>query len=447
MSSSPLPPNNPPSDAAAAPNEPPKAALTTLLMVVFADMLGFGVIIPSLPLYAEKYGASPLEVGLLFTLYSACQFLAAPVLGLLSDHYGRRPVLAISQVGTVAGYLLLGYAMLAPFHNPQTALWLIYLSRIIDGLSGGNIATAQAYIGDISGPHNRAARMGLMGAAFGVGFSAGPAIGGALSLLHPAAPAFGAAAFTGLALAMTIARLPESRVRGARGGETAESWLHPARFMPVLRNPILGQMMFIGFVSMLAYVMLEPFFALYLNNLYGLGQTAVNWFFAIAGFTIIIVQGGLIGPLTRRMGEWTLTIAGPFVAAVAQIMFVAAVYERMLPIVVIASVINATGRSIWFPTLNSLISRHATVDTQGVTFGLFHSLLSLSRVFGPLIAGVIYTRHVAGPFVLAGALLLIVGVWTIFVRRRAALSEPGGRGFEVVLPASKNLPATEATAP
>lgn len=437
--------------AAAAAAEPPKAALTTLLMVVFADMLGFGVIIPSLPLYAEKYGASPLQVGLLFTLYSACQFVAAPILGMLSDHYGRRPVLALSQVGTVAGYLLLGYAMLSPFHDPQTALWLIYLSRVIDGFSGGNISTAQAYIGDISGPHNRAARMGLMGAAFGVGFSAGPAIGGALSLLHPAAPAFGAAALTGLALGMTIARLPESRRPGARGGEASESWMHPSRFMPVLRNPVLGQMMFIGFFSMLAFVMLEPFFALYLNNLYGLGQTAVNWFFAFAGLTIIIVQGGLIGPLTKRVGEWPLTIAGPFIAAVAQVMFVAAVYDRMLPIVVIASVVNATGRSVWFPTLNSLISRHATADTQGVTFGAFHSLMSLSRVVGPLVAGLIYARHVAGPFVLAGAILFCVGGWTILVRRRAAAREAEGRGFEVLpttaSPALAAVERAEATTP
>jgi DHA1 family tetracycline resistance protein-like MFS transporter len=406
---------------------PPRGALATLLLVIFADMLGFGVIIPSLPLYAEKYGATPLQVGLLFTLYSACQFLASPIMGLLSDRFGRRPVLAVSQVGTVAGYLLLGYAMLAPFQNPQTALWLIYLSRVIDGISGGNISTAHAYIGDISDSTNRAARMGLMGAAFGVGFSAGPAIGGGLSLIHPAAPAFGAAALTAVALVLTIVLLPESRRPGASSDDAAVSWMHPSRFMPVLRNPVLGQMMFIGFFSMLAFVMLEPFFALYLNGLYGLTQAQVNWFFAFVGLTIVIVQGGLIGPLTRRFGEWPLTIAGPLIAAASQGMFVAAVFDRMLGVVIFASVINAVGRSIWFPTLNSLMSRHATPDTQGVTFGVFHSMMSLSRVIGPMLAGIAFAKHASGPFILAGGILLAVGLWTLQLRARAAAREQAGK--------------------
>jgi DHA1 family tetracycline resistance protein-like MFS transporter len=431
-------------------NRPPKAALVTLLLVIFADMLGFGVIIPALPLYAEKYGASPLEVGLLFTLYSVCQFIAAPILGLLSDRYGRRPVLALSQVGTVAGYLLLGYAMLAPFENPQLALWLIYLSRVIDGVSGGNISTAQAYIGDISGPHNRAARMGLMGAAFGVGFSIGPGIGGGLSLLHPAAPAFGAASLTAVALALTIALLPESRRRGSSPADEATgSWMHPSRFVPVLRNPVLGNMMFIGFASMLAFVMLEPFFALYLKDFYKLSQTAIYWFFAFAGATIVVVQGGLIGPLTKRVGEWPLTIAGPIIAAFAQMLFVAAVFDQMLSVVIVASVINAVGRSVWFPTLNSLMSKHATADTQGVTFGALHGLMSLARVIGPMIAGLLYARHAAAPFALAGAILVAVGIWTALVRSRLAGrdAEPATTPAQPPIAAVAAVETAEATTP
>src|SRR5688572_22010509 len=193
-------------------NPPPtRAALGIVFLIVFLDLLGFGVIIPLLPFYAMKYQASALQVTILLSIYSICQFLAAPVLGALSDRYGRRPVLIVSQLGSSAGYVLLGVVTMMQWPNAMAALWLIYLSRVIDGLSGGNISTAQAYISDVTTPQTRAKGMGIIGAAFGIGFAAGPAIGGLLGGEgHESWPAFAAAAFCFLATVLTYLKLPES---------------------------------------------------------------------------------------------------------------------------------------------------------------------------------------------------------------------------------------------
>jgi MFS transporter, DHA1 family, tetracycline resistance protein len=424
-------------------NDPPppegsRRAMFILWLIVFADMLGFGVIIPSLPYYATKFNASPVQVALLFSLYSLFQFVASPILGMASDHYGRRPVLALSQIGTVSGYLLLGWVLLYDWQNAAVALWMVYLSRIIDGISGGNISTAHAYIGDISTPQNRAARMGLMGAAFGIGFSAGPAIGGLLSFIHPAAPAFGAAACCAVAAGMTFAFLPESRRRGSAASGDAESWLHPSRFVPLLRTPVVGQLLLIGFFSMMAFVMLEVIFALFLKDVFNYSQTTANWFFALVGVVIVIVQGGLIGRLTKIFGEWRLTIAGAFIAALSQAAYAGAGMKPVLALLLLAAVLNAVGRSIQIPTLNSLLSHTASPSTQGLTFGAYHGLLSLSRVIGPLIAGWLYARHHTGPFVVAGLMLAAVGVWMVAVcakaRETAAAGTPSGALDEAARP-------------
>ncbi len=158
-----------------ASNQPPKGALMIIFFIVFMDLLGFGMIIPLLPLYAKNYQATAFQIGMLFSIYSACQFIASPILGVISDRFGRRPVLVFSQLGSAIGYLLLGIVMEVHWTHTGYALALIYVSRIIDGLSGGNISTAQAYVSDVTTNENRAKGMGVLGAAFGVGFAFGPA--------------------------------------------------------------------------------------------------------------------------------------------------------------------------------------------------------------------------------------------------------------------------------
>jgi predicted MFS family arabinose efflux permease len=188
--------------------------------------------------------------------------------------------------------------------------------------------------------------------------------------------------------------------------------------MPILRQPVIGQLLFIGFAAMLAFVMLEPYFALYLVQIFDYGQTAVNWFFALVGVIIMVVQAGLIGPLVRVFGEWKLMIFGPILAAAAQLVYFYAAVQVSITAVIIATILNAVGRSLWWPTQSALVSHAAGRDAQGITFGVMHAMMSLSRVIGPIVAGAVFARHVTAPFLLAGAILLIAAFWAVAVRAR-----------------------------
>jgi DHA1 family tetracycline resistance protein-like MFS transporter len=391
--------------------ERPKGALATIFFIVFTDLLGFGIIIPLLPFYAKSFQATPLQVTVLFSLYSICQFAAAPILGAISDRYGRRPVLVFSQLGSVAGYLLLGVVTASHGLRPHTSLMLIYLSRIIDGLSGGNISTAQAYITDVTAPSERARGMGVLGAAFGVGFAAGPALGGVLGHYNPAWPAFVAAAFSFTAMLMTATRLKEARVHEE---VEAEAWLHPRRFAPVLRNRTVVQLVLISFISMIAFSMLESISALYFSepSVFGWKELGVGLYFGFIGLNIVIVQGGLIGRLSKRFGEWPLAITGAAFYALGMVSMVAVGYRPLLAILLPGAVLSACGRSLQMPSLYALISRKSDPRQQGVVFGLNQGMSSLARVAGPAIAGVIYTHAITGPYALAGAIMILAGLWT-----------------------------------
>src|SRR3954447_10428199 len=194
-------------------DEPPRGALGIIFLIVLIDLMGFGIIIPLLPFYVPGYRDNPLKVTLLFSAFSMCQFIGAPILGMLSDRFGRRPVLVISQAGSALGYVLLGVATTLRVHGSITnelMLTLVYLSRVIDGFTGGNISTAQAYVSDVTTHENRAKGMGVLGAAFGIGFCLGPFMGGVLGGINVSWPAYAAAALAALAALMTYRRLPES---------------------------------------------------------------------------------------------------------------------------------------------------------------------------------------------------------------------------------------------
>jgi len=413
--------------SSAEPGAPPKGALVAIFLIVLSDLLGFGVIIPLLPFYALKYQATALQVGLMFSIFSACQLVASPVLGLMSDRFGRRPVLLLSQIGSVIGYLLLGYATAHEWTNVALGLTLVFISRAIDGISGGNISTAQAYIADVTTPENRAKGMGLLGAAFGIGFSTGPAIGGILGHYHVSLPAFAAALFSLLAAVQTYFRLPESRVHVP--SEESEVWLHPSRFKPILRDRLLTQLLLIGFVTMVAYVMLEATFALYLKAIFDYGPREVGWFFAFIGVIIIVVQGKSIGFLTRLFGEWRLVIFGGLLVSAAMLAYVEVAWQPRVMLVLLGCLLNATGRSAQAPALQALVSKFSDASRQGATFGLYHMLGSLGRVIGPVIATGIYSAHHTAPFALAGAITLVASIWTMALRSRAPEAP---RGFDVV---------------
>lgn len=401
--------------------------MAAVFLIVLADMLGFGLIIPSLPFYARAYAASDFQVGLIFSIFSLCQLGATPILGLASDRFGRRPVLLISQIGSVFGYVILATAMSRIWQPASLGLGLIYLSRIIDGISGGNISVAQAYVSDVTTPEKRAKGMGMLGAAFGIGFCVGPALGGILAHFHPSLPAVAAAMASGAAALMTYLRLREPAKH--RPTEDAASWLHPSRFVPIFRDPLLAQLLGISFFTMMAFVMMESVFAIFAADQYGFGTLAVGLFFMFAGVVIIVVQGGLVGRLTQTYGEWPLVIAGPTMVAFAMLGYVVIGWFSVpvtagVAIMLFAGLFNATGRSIQTPALSSLLSKSSDPRLQGTLFGLFHMLGSLGRVIGPLIATALYTKHRTAPFWMAACITAVMALWAVVLRTSQPRTPP-----------------------
>ena len=410
---------------AVKPDEPPKGALGVIFLIVVIDLMGFGIIIPLLPFYVPGYQEHPLKVTLIFSVYSVCQFIGAPVLGMLSDRYGRRPVLVISQIGSALGYVLLGAAttLRARQHiGDELMLILVYVSRVIDGFTGGNISTAQAYVSDVTTQENRAKGMGVLGAAFGIGFCLGPFLGGTLGHYDKAWPAYVAAGLCVLASVLTYLKLAESR----KHSETeVVAWLHPSRFAPIQRKPVLVQLLAISFFTMAAFVMMESTIGIYVNATFKkadgqpFGPREVGYFFGFLGVVIIVVQGRLIGPLTRQYGEWPLAVTGTLLVAAGMLGFIATSWWAVLALLCVAGAMNATGRSLQQPTVSSLISKFSDPREQGTVFGLYHGLGSLARVVGPAVAGIAYEVTHVGAFAVACGIALAMALWTFVLRQPA----------------------------
>jgi DHA1 family tetracycline resistance protein-like MFS transporter len=397
------------------------AAMRTMYFIVFLDLLGFGIIIPLLAFLVPEMNEHPLKVTALFAVYSGCQFIGAPVLGLLSDHIGRRPVLALSQAGSAVGYLLLAAAGMH-WQSPITILTLLYISRIIDGFTGGNISTAQAFISDNTEPAERAKAMGMLGAAFGLGFVLGPAAGGLLGKISHSLPGFFACALSGLAAILSMITLPRTPPRGPT---EAEAWLKPGRFVPILKHPITGQLMAIGFVMMCAFVTMESTMALFLNELFGWRELKVGLFFVYVGVIIVIIQGRYIGPLTRILGEWTLCGFGPLLVSLGTLGYCLTAWHAAVPLLLLSGAFNSVGRCVQMPAYSSLLSKFTRRDEQGAVFGLFHGLNSLARVVGPIAAGIAYEHfHHSGQFLMASILTLIVAVWIYFIHQPPPVQTP-----------------------
>ena len=369
-----------------------RRSLAILFVIVFIDLLGFGMVIPVMALYAERLGAPADQIGWLMTGYSAMQFVFTPIWGRLSDRYGRRPLLLLSIVMTAAAFL--GYAIAPTFH------WLL-ASRLFAGAATANIAIAQAYIADVTPPEGRARGMGIIGAAFGLGFILGPAMGGLLSSVSLSAPGYAAALLAALNGVAAFFILPEpvARVEGHRR----------ARFLALigeLRKPGIRRLIVMYFLAILAFSGMEATFALLAAHRYHLDSTHVSYVFAFIGVVVTVVQGGLIGPLTRRFGERALLVVG----LLAQCVGLAA-----LPIagsmagLLAACVPLAFGSGLTTPALTSLISRSASADDQGGTLGIGQSAAALGRVAGPISATSAYDKlWFAAPY-LAGAVIMLAG--------------------------------------
>ncbi len=341
--------------------------LFIIFLIIFVNLLGFGVIIPLLPFYADHVGATPFQIGLLFASYSICQLLATPILGNLSDRYGRRPILLLSLLGTVVSFVLLAIA---------NSLWLLFASRIIDGLSGGNISTARAYISDVTEKEERAQAFGLIGAAFGLGFIFGPALGGLLGKLSYSAPAWAAAGLAFVALVLTWVGLPESHHRV----KVATPSLR--RDLPrLLRRPTLGTLLLVNLLLWTSLAVYETTFALFGKYRFGFGITEVGYILAVAGLIGAIIQGGLVGLFTRRFGEQPVLAGGLMLASLG--LGVASLVHTVL-IFVVAIIVASVGAALAHPTLIALISHTADPQEQGSVHGISSALGSLGRTVGPV---------------------------------------------------------------
>jgi DHA1 family tetracycline resistance protein-like MFS transporter len=363
--------------------------------------VGFGIVLPLLPFYADRFGASGTQIGLLITVYSIAQFFLAPVWGRLSDKVGRRPILIFGLLGSAASYVVFGFA---------GSLTVLFLSRIMAGIGGATVPVAQAYIADITPPEKRAGNLGLIGAAFGLGFIFGPALGGILAPISPAAPGLAAAALCFVNGVLAFFLLPESlsdeeRRARARDGKV----LKFQDFRLALQNRVTGRILLLSFLFTLAFAAMQPTFPLYGSIRFGLDERRVGYLFAFLGTVSAIVQGGLVRRLVPILGEARLIkISGvPFIAGLLALAFAQSIGVLLLGLALLAMGFGGT-----LPSIASLLSRVAPTQLQGSVLGIGQSVGSLARIIGPTAAGVLYDLrgmewpYLGGAIVATGALLV-----------------------------------------
>ena len=365
--------------------------LLIIFLTILVNLVGFGIIIPLLPFYAESFGASPLVIGLLFAVFSLCQLVSAPALGDLSDRYGRRPVLIFSLLGTV-----ISFAMLALAHS----IAMLFAARIVDGLSGGNISTARAYVADVTEPKDRARAYGLIGAAFGLGFILGPALSGLLAGVSYTAPIWAAATVTLVATLMAWFWLPET-VHRARAGAG-----NPFRFLPELvQRPLVRRVLAIDFIYWFAFAMFQTTFALFAARRFGFDAGRTGYFLAGFGLLGAIIQGGFIRPIVARLGDKPVFRLG-LVCGAAGLVFAAA--SHSVPMFTVALVPLAFGIGFGHPTMSSLVSRVGRGDEQGRVQGAASAVESLGRTIGPVWGNASLQQYgESTPYISAAAFLLV----------------------------------------
>jgi DHA1 family tetracycline resistance protein-like MFS transporter len=400
--------------------------LLTIFIIVFVDLLGFSLILPLLPYYAETYGATPVVVGLLVASYAAAQLVGAPLLGRLSDRHGRRPVLLLSVTGTLGGFLLLAFAdpigrMLSTSFAPQAAnqliLSLLFMSRILDGLTGGNLTVAQAYITDVTDEQNRAKGLGLIGAAFGLGFIIGPAVGGALSQWGYELPALVAALVSFVNLLAIFFLLPESLTPERR----ASAALHQRppftlkALAQALNRPKVGPLLHIRFFYGLAFATFQSIFALYAQSI-GLSSRTTGFVLAYVGLLSVVVQGGLIGILTRRFRENSLIISGLWLMTGT---LLAWAFTTNLGLLLVVLLPLALSGGVLNTVIQSAISKSVSRQEVGGILGINTSIEAITRVVAPSVGGyLLQGLGIWAPGVFSAALL----AWTVIFAYRRIIS-------------------------
>ncbi|HYC68248.1 MFS transporter [Brevundimonas sp.] len=398
-----------------------KSALAVLFGVVFINLVGFGIVIPLLPFYGQTLDAPPWQVALMFSAYSLGQFVAEPFWGRLSDRIGRKPVLLITILANAAGYLALAFV-------PN--IWLAIAVRLFTGLGAGNISTVQGYVADVTPPEQRAGRMGMIGAAFGLGFIFGPGLGGVLTrpdlgTLGYQLPIFVAAGLCLLAALGVVLLLKESRAPAdpAAARPPFLGGVHDA-----VRNPVVSRVLLVTLIYMAGFSGMESTFGFWTEARYGWGAREVGLSFMAVGVVSVVCQGFLAGRLARRFGEARVLAVGCLIFGSGLVGQVAA--SRLLPdadvLVPVIMAFGAFGMAVTMPNISALISRSVDPDRQGAMLGLNMAASSSARIFGPMAAGAIFSGvgH-DWPFLIGAALTVPAAVMAInagraFRRRDAA---------------------------
>lgn len=405
-----------------------RSPLAVLFLTVFIDLVGFGIIIPVLPLYAERFHATPMAIGWLTGIYSGMQIIFTPILGKLSDRFGRRPVLMISIAGTAIGFVLMGMA---------TALPLLFVARILAGITGGNISIPQAYIADVTAPEQRSRAMGMIGAAFGLGFTFGPLIGGLMSRISYSAPFYFAAALAVANVILVYFILPESlspdrRTKPHEEASVAEVFRHGRGWM-------FGLVVATYFFLIAGFAIMTAFFALFTEKRFGYDAQANGYLFAFVGVLSVVVQGGLIGRLVKMFGEVTLARAGLLLTAASLVLLPAC---HNLTLLLIACVGLSFGSGLASPPLSGLASQMIDRSWQGRALGVMQSAGSAGRLIGPLLGGWLLMLDLKKPVAeygrtpfLVAALLCFVGALLAFCLRRPAKD----RSVEDAVPIRSNI--------
>jgi len=403
--------------------------LAFIFVTVFVDMVGYGLVIPLLPFYAREYAAGAALIGLLGSLYAAMQFVGGPFLGGLSDSTGRRPVLVLCLLGASCAYLLLGLA---------ETLFLLFAAVVLAGVAGGTQATAQAYIADSTSPESRARGLGIIGAAFGLGLMAGPALGGFLSLYSLHAPAFAASVLALANAAFGFLVLPESLPPGLRVRTPLRRLDPVSQLRNVLGIRTIRWFLLAVFLLNLSFAGLLTNFPLFANARFGWDAPANAFFFAFVGLCAVLTQGLLIGRLQPRLGEERLLLGGLCVMALG-LGLVAVVPYGLLVYPVVGAL--AVGVGLAIPALTALISRRVSGREQGRVMGGLQAVISVTLIAGPLIAGLAFDHlGVPAPYwigALLAALALLTASAALLPGRRASLA---GQSFERKISSEFDVP-------
>jgi MFS transporter, DHA1 family, tetracycline resistance protein len=394
-----------------------RGAAIVVAVSVFLNFTGFTLILPVIPFLVGRYVPPErvgLYVGLIVSVFALCAFCAAPVLGALSDRYGRRPILMLSLLGSAVGYFIFGLG---------GALWILFAGRMIDGLTAGNVSTIYAYVADTFAPAERGRIYGLLGAIGGLGFMLGPVAGGILGAIFPAAPLFAAAALTLGNLAWVYVALPESITRDATRPVWRWRQLNPlAQLAHVLGIAALRVPFAAAFSFFFAGTMLQSNFAVYLADVLQFGPTGIGWILFTVGVMDIIGQGLLTRALLPRVGADALTRLGLTVNAIGFALIACLAFVPRIEFLLASIVVFTLGDGLFQPSMNAIIANAAPAETQGAVQGANQSQQALARMLGPLLAALLSPLSAGAPY-WTGGLIAMTGVVVLSISGRSMPSE------------------------